>query len=234
MCFTSPPYNAGVSAKLRGNTSIDDNLYRDEYNDNKSQPEWLDLIDRFTAIALEWCEYVFVNLQVLSGNKRSFIEYWHKYVDRFCDVAIWDKGHAAPQLARRVMDSRFEFVLMFSQKPTRQVGTREFRGMVHNVYDGHPQRHNEFAEVHAATFPVDFPQHFIETFSNPNEYIYDPFLGTGSTFVACENASRIGRGMEISPAYVAVCLERLAGMGLTPKRIDDGNGKAKRKTKATA
>src|SRR3990167_4426611 len=47
--------------------------------------------------------------------------------------------------------------------------------------------------------------------------IYDPFLGSGTTLVACERLGRIGRGIEISPAYVAVSLQRLADMGLEPK-----------------
>lgn len=46
--------------------------------------------------------------------------------------------------------------------------------------------------------------------------VYDPFLGSGTTLVACEQLGRIGYGMEISPGYVAVSLERLAGMGSEP------------------
>ena len=113
MCFTSPPYNAGVSAKLRGNTSIDDNLYKNEYNDNKPQYEWFLLMRDFTNIGLGVSDYLFVNVQSLAGNKRALIQYWSEFVDFYADVAIWDKQHAAPAVARRVMDSRFEFVLVF-------------------------------------------------------------------------------------------------------------------------
>jgi hypothetical protein len=90
MCFTSPPYNAGVSAKLRGNTSIDDNLYGDEYDDNQTESVYLDLLRGFTDLALLHCDYVFVNIQVLAGNKHAFLDYWHGYSDKFCDVAACD------------------------------------------------------------------------------------------------------------------------------------------------
>src|SRR3990170_8310541 len=50
--------------------------------------------------------------------------------------------------------------------------------------------------------------------------IYDPFLGSGTTLVACERLGRIGRGVEISPAYVAVSLQRLADIGLEPKLVE--------------
>lgn len=210
MCFTSPPYNAGISAQLSGNTSIDDNLYRDEYDDNKTQTDYFDLLVGFTNNALEYSKYVFVNIQVLSGNKKAFIDYWSNFSDKFCDVAIWDKCHAAPELAQRVMDSRFEFVLVFGGNGSRAIGTRDFRGMVHNVYSGNPQRHNDNASVHAATFPIDFPEYFINNFTNKDEIVLDPFLGTGTTMVACENLHRKCRGIEISPNYCAVILERMS------------------------
>jgi len=50
--------------------------------------------------------------------------------------------------------------------------------------------------------------------------VYDPFLGSGSTLVAVENAGRDGYGMEIEPKYVAVTLERMSGMGLEPKLVE--------------
>jgi DNA modification methylase len=107
------------------------------------------------------------------------------------------------------MDSRFEFVIVLGGNGSRAIGTREFRGMVHNVYTGSPQRHNENADLHAATFPPDLPQHFITTFTNEGETIYEPFCGTGTTLLVCQNTGRIGRGVELSPAYVAVALQRM-------------------------
>lgn len=119
------------------------------------------------------------------------------------------------------MDSRFEFVIVFSHGATRAIGTRDFRGMVHNVYAGSPQKDNKFADVHAATFPIDLPQHFIETFTNGGDMIYEPFNGTGTTILACERLGRRCRAVEISPAYVAVALERWAqATGGTPELVN--------------
>jgi DNA modification methylase len=46
--------------------------------------------------------------------------------------------------------------------------------------------------------------------------VFDPFMGAATTIVACEQAGRLGRGIELSPQYVAIALERLEGMGLCP------------------
>jgi DNA modification methylase len=40
--------------------------------------------------------------------------------------------------------------------------------------------------------------------------VYDPFLGSGTTMVACENLKRKCRGIEISPDYCSVILQRMA------------------------
>lgn len=47
--------------------------------------------------------------------------------------------------------------------------------------------------------------------------VYDPFLGSGTTMVACEKLKRSCYAIEIEPKYVAVVLERLSDMGLKPK-----------------
>lgn len=222
MCFTSPPYNAGISAKLRGNTSIDDNLYQDEYDDKQTQDDYQKLLDDFTERALLVCEYVFVNLQVLAGNKQAFIKYWHGHLDSFCDVAIWRKRQAQPAAAKRVMDSIFEFIIIFGGNGSRAVGTRDFRGMVRNVFEGDAQHNNENSDIHAATMPMYLPEYFIKTFTNENELIYEPFCGTGTTIIAAHNLSRRCYAMEISPSYGAVILQRfLDATGITPVLVTE-------------
>lgn len=42
-----------------------------------------------------------------------------------------------------------------------------------------------------------------------SEMVYDPFLGSGTTMIACENLGRKCRGIEISPDYCAVILQRM-------------------------
>src|SRR5262249_23015321 len=72
--------------------------------------------------------------------------------------------------------------------------------------------------AHPAEFPVALPEFFIRAFSDPGDIIYDPFLGSGTTLIAAERTGRIGVGMECSPKYSALALERAAGLGLSPVR----------------
>jgi DNA modification methylase len=75
------------------------------------------------------------------------------------------------------------------------------------------------SEFHPTTKPVQVITHMIKNSSRANELIYDPFCGSGSTLLAAHQLDRIGYGVEIDPAYVAVTLERLSVLGLKPELV---------------
>ena len=64
------------------------------------------------------------------------------------------------------------------------------------------------ATGHPASFPVSLPSFFIQAFSDSSDIVYDPFLGSGSTLIAAEQLGRRCYGMEISPAYCDVIVQR--------------------------
>jgi len=70
---------------------------------------------------------------------------------------------------------------------------------------------------HMAAFPVGIPERAIKAHSAKLDIVWDPFLGSGTTLIACERLHRKCRGIEIAPGYVAVTLQRWAEMtGKTP------------------
>jgi DNA modification methylase len=209
--FTSPPYNAGVSAKLSGNTAIDDNLYGDGYDDNQTEDDWLSLVSASTAASIKFSRYQFWNVQFLAGNRTALPRYWSAFKDHIVDVAIWDKGHAQPAAAVRVLDSRFEFILIFTsdKKPSRAIRCApEFRGTIQNVFEITPQRKNEFSATHAATFPVALPECFVDKFAPVSGSVLDLFGGTGTTMIACEKTNRRCFMMELDPSYCDIVIAR--------------------------
>ena len=62
--------------------------------------------------------------------------------------------------------------------------------------------------VHPTQKPVGLFKEILKDFSEPGDIILDPFLGSGTTLISCEQTGRIFRGAEISPEYVAVILQR--------------------------
>jgi DNA modification methylase len=208
--FTSPPYNAGKSESLSGNTHTKGNKYIGGHNDDMDGGSWLSLIQISLEMSRKVSSFQFYNLQQLAGNKIELIDLLYANRKYFADVAIWDKQNTAPAMAENVMNSQFEYVFIFSceKSPNRAIRTGNFRGNVSNVYSGNPQRNNEFSDTHAATFPVDFPEHFISKFANIEKTVYEPFCGSGTTIIACEKTNRKCYGMEIDPHYCDVIIKR--------------------------
>jgi DNA modification methylase len=55
--------------------------------------------------------------------------------------------------------------------------------------------------------------------NHESEFVYDPFLGSGTTLIACEQLNRKCIGIELNPQYVSVILERYQSTtGKTPTR----------------
>jgi len=220
MLLTSPPYNAGSSESLSGNTHTDNTKYVAGGDDALSVDDYLRLLIDFTQSAIPYARWLFINIQSLAGNKLALIDYLYTFKAHYADTLIWSKDNAQPAMAERVINSGFEYVHVLSQSkyPTRAIGTKDFRGTVDNVFAAPAQRQNEFADLHAATMPLDVAGHLITNFTNRGERVLDPFCGTGTTIVACESRGRLGSGVELSPVYVACTLERLTLMGLTVER----------------
>ena len=220
--FTSPPYNAGKSEALSGNTHTIDNKYN-EYNDNQTKDNYLDLLIGFTNNALLNSNYLICNIQSLAGNKIALIEYLNEYKDNFIDVAIWDKGHGAPAMAENVMTSAWEYMFFISSKDkaSRAIPNANFRGTIPNIYRGKPNRNNEFSSVHAATFPIDLPEWALQ-FTKEGNIILDQFCGTGTTMVASHQLKRKCYGIELDPKYCQVIVDRMKK--LDPSLVIKKNG----------
>jgi DNA modification methylase len=214
LCFTSPPYNAGKYT-LTGNVVKKDKTsrYGAGTSDDKPESEYVAMLVAFTRVAMDNCRVVAVNIQQLANNKFAVLKWVHEFHEHFVDRAVWYKGHGNPAMAANVMASRFEDIWIFASqdRPTRAIPTADFRGTVENVVESTgASAENVAAESHAATMPMAVCDYAIKSWTVSGAAIYDPFLGTGTTMVAAQNLGRKCYGLEISPAYCAVILQRMA------------------------
>ena len=62
---------------------------------------------------------------------------------------------------------------------------------------------------HPAPFPMELPRRCIKLFSFVGDTVLDPFLGSGSTLIACVLTNRKGMGIEIDKNYCEIAKRRL-------------------------
>ncbi|MDP2198904.1 MAG: site-specific DNA-methyltransferase [Sulfurimicrobium sp.] len=61
---------------------------------------------------------------------------------------------------------------------------------------------------HPAVFPVALPEFILDSYSDADDIVFEPFGGSGTTMLAAERTGRRCRAVEIAPEYVDVAVKR--------------------------
>lgn len=200
MCFTSPPYNAGKKGYEGGKSKYLN-------NDDCSGSEWIELMNAFTALSIEFCKYSFINVQWIYSNKIKFIEWLHTFKEQLVQDIIWCKPNM-PNINAQCLNLNHEYVFVFNKEnKNRKIKLeKEFRGSISSYFEASRAANKEFSHIHRATFNVSLPEKFINDFGPKT--VIDFFGGTGSTLIACEKTNRKCFMMELDPHYCDVIVAR--------------------------
>lgn len=125
---------------------------------------------------------------------------------------VWDKR--LEESADKMFGSCFE-LCWSKRKCKREIIRIKWAGVFGTEKE--PQR----GRKHPNQKPVELLMNIVRRTSGT---IVDPFLGSGTTMVAAEQLGRLCYGVEICEKYVAVALQRLADMGLEPRKTEAANG----------
>lgn len=72
---------------------------------------------------------------------------------------------------------------------------------------------------HPSPFPIELPRRCIKLFSFIGDVVLDPFLGSGTTLIACLEAERKGIGIEIDEKYCGLAVKRLKQYGIEQQKL---------------
>jgi DNA modification methylase len=72
-----------------------------------------------------------------------------------------------------------------------------------------PPRRKETEILHPAKYPESLVKEFIEFFTKKNEWVIDPFMGTGSTLIASAESQRNCVGIELQKKYHKISSDRI-------------------------
>lgn len=129
---------------------------------------------------------------------------------------VWNKPNAMPESVKDRPVRSHEYLFMFTKserylyhwedmrEPADGGGLRSRRS-VWNVNT------KPFSGAHFATFPPDLIRPCILASSEPGDFILDPFFGSGTVGVVCQDENRQYLGIELNPDYIALAANRLTG-----------------------
>ena len=100
-------------------------------------------------------------------------------------------------------------------KGKSDISREEFLEWTNGVWSFNGESRNRIG--HPAPFPVELPRRCIKLFSYVGDTVLDPFLGSGSTLVACGETSRLGIGIDIDSKYCELAKHRLEDLGFGGK-----------------
>jgi DNA modification methylase len=72
-----------------------------------------------------------------------------------------------------------------------------------------PPRRKETEILHPAKYPESLVKEFIKFFTKKNEWVIDPFMGTGSTLIASAESQRNCVGIELQKKYYKISSDRI-------------------------
>lgn len=147
------------------------------------------------------------------------------------DVAyVWHAGRFTAEVKESLVACEFEIVAQIIWAKDRFALSRGDyhwqhepcwyavrRGCTHNWQGARDQstvwqiaRADDGGHGHGTQKPLEAMARPIRNNSRVGDGVYDPFAGSGTTIVACEELKRRAFAVELSPAYVAVALQRWA------------------------
>lgn len=160
--------------------------------------------------ALYFLEQGFKLHDTMIWRKNSYYTHKNRYISCFEYMFVFSKGK--PKTTNIICDRKNIYAGTRIHGKSRQVdgstkvnsGTRCGRtvkeyGMRFNVWDIPPDRCNH--SIHPAVFPVRLARDHIVSWSSPGELVLDPFMGSGTTAVACIQEDRDFIGFEIEKTY---------------------------------
>ena len=213
--ITSPPYNYNLriqNGKYTRRSLNDKTKYNKTYDDAMSMDEYFkwqrDCIAEMLRVSRG---LVFYNIQMINGNKLAIFRLFGEFSEYIKEVIIWDKNNAEPAIHDGVLNSRYEYIIVLDK--TNAI-SRQFnvfnanRGTVENIWKINKNTERGIAN-HNAMFPVDLPRKIIQLFTRPNDLILDPFMGGGTTAVACVLEGRNFIGFEINNEYFVNSIKRI-------------------------
>lgn len=202
LVVTDPPYKT----TSRGNAGTSGGMLQKEIN-KKGQV--------FKHNNIKPQEYIPELYRVLKDGSHCYIMTNHVNLQEMLNVAtesgfkfvkclIWDKGN---KIMGQYYMSSFEYILFLRKGKAKRInncGTADILRVPNIKTKGEDGKN-----LHDTEKPVELMKIMIDNSSNEGDIVFDPFMGIGSTGVACLELNRRFIGVELDEQYFPIAKHRI-------------------------
>lgn len=232
--LTSPFYNTNKKAgqnRTLSNSVMTNGGYEyiryDTHVDNTTNKEYdeftVRLFEKFNDV-LKKNGVILYNINYGSENTNGMFTAISSVVERtpfsIADVIVWKKSNAFPNSCSPNKLTRiWEFIFVICRKSElktfkcnkrvtslRKTGQKAYENITNFI---EAKNNDESCPYNKATFSTDLCRQLLELYAPEKAVIYDPFSGSGTTAVACEELGLDFIGSEISKNQVEWSKQRL-------------------------
>lgn len=181
LVLTDPPYGVNACKGVGGyGTSKTDKHYTGGWDKTRPSKGYFDEILRISKQAVIFGGNYFADLLPLG-------KHW----------IVWDKKG---DIAFQNPYSDCELIWTNVKKNTVKKYVFKQQGFIKDTKD---------IRVHPTQKPSELVQQLLETYSTDGDTVLDPFMGSGTTGVACKNLNRNFIGIELEQEYYEIALKRI-------------------------
>ena len=183
LVVTDPPYNVGIDYG--------------EIKDNMPIAEYDKAIKNLKSLCLnaDWA--------ILLGSKTETLLTWWKNFETAKQIIV--------RVGASVNTSLMGFRPQYRAILTTKKSCKWWSDLWEDIrFPGEGYFFNEVRYNHPCHAPIKLMTKLIESLSEPNTTILDPFMGSGTTLVAAKQLNRKAIGIEIEEKYCKIAIRRLA------------------------
>jgi DNA modification methylase len=202
--LTDPPYELSKS-KGGGMLGKGGRKFMEEVRD-------LGMIDGInTSMFLDSCLSLFDKKQKFCGvftcSTKQVIEYisWADKNSLQYNIGVWHKTNPSPLCNCKYLND-IEYWIYIKGNKSKILGNYQSKSM---VYTSKVNKKDKLKFGHPTCKPVELMEKFIINHSKEGFTVFDPFMGSGTTGIACKNLNRNFIGIEKDANYFNIAVERL-------------------------
>lgn len=228
--LTSPPYNTGRNIGENGdkearmkNNEVRYDIYLEKRNSDE-YTEWTKEIFEMYDKVLAENGCVLYNMSY--GNENP-TQMWLTIAElikdsnfTISDTIIWKKNSALPNnVSPNKLTRICEFVFVLCRKSeyktfkaNKKVKSQSRTGQNYyeNIFNYIEAKNNDGScSLNKATYSSELCEKLLEIYAQPNSIVYDSFMGTGTTAVACKRLGHTYIGSELSSGQCEFAEERI-------------------------